>query len=164
VQVGIWYGLQDLGPGTGSYGNFGLIDETMQLKPAFGALSAYAHEGDALKEPCGDFHGPSIAVARPLSGAHLRGAIQVVLSATDPFGVARITLEVDRHEHVRTFTTRPAVATFNVRWRWWNAGRLRRGRHVLKVLAVDERGNESVRTVVIWRAGGRGSAHGHRHA
>ena len=63
-----------------------------------------------------------------------------MLEATDPFGVERITLETDRHHHVRTFTTRPAKATFSVHWWWWNEGRLRPGRHVLKVLAVDKRG------------------------
>jgi hypothetical protein len=154
VPVAIWYGLQDLGPGTGTFGDFGLVDEATGPKPAFGALGAYEREGDTLREPCGDFHGPAISVARPLRGAHLEGATTVALSATDPFGVERITLETDRHHHVRTFTTRPAKSTFNVRWWWWDAGKLPAGRHVLKVIAVDERGNLSVHNVVIWRAGG----------
>jgi hypothetical protein len=82
-----------------------------------------------------------------------------MLSATDPFGVERITLEIDHHHHVRTFTTRPAKAKFSVRWWWWDEGRLRPGRHVLKVLAVDERGNLSAKRVVIWVA----QSHGHGH-
>lgn len=159
VQVGIWYGLQDLVPETGSRSDFGLLNGALAPKPAFSALNGFAREGDTLKEACGDFGGPSISVARPLRGAHLHGPLSVVLSATDRFGVERITLETDRHHHVRTFTTRPAKATFNVHWWWWNEGRLRPGRHVLKVLAVDERGNLSVRRVTIWVARGRG--HGH---
>jgi len=155
VPVALWYGLQDLGPGNGSFGDFGLLDEALGVKPAFAALSAYEREGDTLHESCGDFSGPSISVARPLRGAHLRGATTVMVSATDPFGVERITLETERHHHVRTFTTHPAKGTFHVRWWWWNAGKLPPGRHVLRVLAVDERGNLSVRKVVIWRTGGR---------
>jgi hypothetical protein len=153
VQVAIWYGLQDLSPGLGSPGDFGLLNLGLQPDPAFGALGSYEREGDTLKEPCGNFHGPSISVARPLRGAHLRGAMTVVLSASDPFGVERITLETDRHHHVRTFTTRPAKSTFNVRWWWWDAGKLPAGRHVLKVVAVDKRGNLSTRSVMIWRSG-----------
>ena len=158
VQVGIWFGLQDP---LGSPGDFGLLDGTLAPKPAFGALASYARQGDTLTEPCGDFHGPTITVARPTKGAHLHGALTVVLKATDPFGVERITLETDRHHHVRTFTTRPAKATFSVRWWWWNEGHLRPGRHVLKVLAVDKRGNLTVSRVVIWVM--RGHGHGHSH-
>jgi hypothetical protein len=159
VQVGIWFGLQDLGPGSGSRGDFGLLAQSLQLTPAFSALASYQREGDTLKEPCGDFSGPSISVARPTRGAHLHGALTVVLSATDPFGVQRVTLETDRHHHVRTFTTHPGKPRFNVRWWWWDAGTLRPGRHVLKVLAVDERGNVSTSSFVIWRAAGH--RHGH---
>ena len=157
VQVGIWYGLQDP---LGSPGDFGLLDQALQPKPSLAALSDYARQGDTLTEPCGDFHGPSIAVARPTKGAHLHGPLTVLLSATDPFGVERITLEIDRHHHVRTFTTRPAKARFSVRWWWWNAGQLHPGRHVLKVLAVDKRGNLSSRSIAIWKiAGGRRRHH-----
>jgi len=160
VQVALWYGLQDVGAGLGSRGYFGLLDELMQPKSAFSALSAYAREGDTLSEPCGDFNGPTVTIARPTKGAHLHGPLTVVLSATDRFGVERITLETDRHHHVRTFTTHPGKATFSVRWWWWNEGTLRPGRHVLKVLAVDERGNRSLTRVVIWVT--RGHAHGRR--
>ena len=156
VQVGIWYGLQDP---LGSPGDFGLLDQGLQAKPSFTALADYARQGDTLREPCGDFHGPSISVARPTRGAHLHGPSTVLLSAADPFGVERITLEIDHHHHVRTFTTRPAKATFSVRWWWWNAGKLRAGRHVLKVVAVDERGNLSATRVVFWKMAGGG--HGH---
>ncbi len=153
VQVGIWFGLQDP---AGSPGDFGLLDQALDPKPAFGALNAFAQTGDTLTEPCGDFHGPSISVAHPTKGAHLHGAFTVVLSASDPFGVERITLETGRHHHVRTFTTHPAKPTFKVHWWWWDAGKLSPGRHVFKVLAVDERGNLSVRSFVIWKAGGGG--------
>jgi hypothetical protein len=152
VQVGIWYGLQDVDSGASSFGDFGLVNEGLQLKAAFGALSGYAHQGDTLTEPCGDFQGPTIAVARPTKGAHLHGPMTVVLSASDPVGVVKITLETDRHHHVRTFFKWPVKSTLNVRWWWWNAGTLRPGRHVLKVVAVDKRSNVSVRSIVIWRA------------
>jgi hypothetical protein len=153
VPVAIWYGLQDP---LGSPGDFGLLEQALQPKPAFATLSAYARAGDTLDEPCGDFHGPTITIAHPTKAAHLRGGLTVVLSASDPFGVERITLETDRHHHVRTFTTRPAKATFKVRWWWWDLGKLRPGRHVLHVLAVDERGNFSTRSIVFWKTAGSG--------
>jgi hypothetical protein len=158
VQVGIWFGLQDP---AGSPGDFGLLNQALQPRPSFGALSTFALQGDTLTEPCGNFHGPSITVARPLKGAHLHGPLTVALKASDPFGVERITLEIDGHHHVRTFTTRPAKATFSVRWWWWNEGRLRLGRHVLTVLAVDKRGNLSASRVVLWAVRGHSHSRGH---
>jgi hypothetical protein len=75
----------------------------------------------------------------------------VAVSASSPFGVQRITLETDRHVHVRSFTTHPGLPTFGVHWWWYDANKLRPGRHVFRVLAVDRLGNTSRSSIVIWR-------------
>ncbi len=151
VKVAIWFGLQDLAEENATTADFGLLGTDLQQTPAFSALSAYAHQGDTLHEPCGDFHGPSITISDPVGGQHLTGNTTVALGASDPFGVERITLELDHHQHLRTFTAHPALAKFSVRWFWYDAAKLSPGRHVFEVLAIDERGNESRRSMVIWR-------------
>ncbi len=153
VKVAIWFGLQDLAEENETRADFGLIDTALQPTSAFSALSVYSHQGDTLHEPCGDFHGPSITIARPTQGEHVHGDMTVAVAASDPFGVTRITLETDNHDHVRTFTSHLGLPTFKVRWWWWDAKRLPAGRHVFWVLAVDDRGNTSRRSIVIWRTG-----------
>jgi hypothetical protein len=161
VQVGIWYGLQDIAPFGTPMGSYGLLDSQMTQKPAFAALADYARVGDRLTEPCGDFSGPSISLEHPTSNARYRGPLPIVVSATDQLGVGRITLYYDRSHKIRNFTNPQAPQTLSGVWTWLGARHLAPGRHLLTIQAVDLRGNVSSISVAIWHRAHKARRHHH---
>jgi hypothetical protein len=88
VQVALWFTLQDEGSVTS-----GLLRANGSHKPSFSAMQAYAHEGDTLKEPCGNFTGPKITVASPSNHLRYSGPLPIHVAATSSAGVFRIRLE-----------------------------------------------------------------------
>ena len=58
MQVGIWFGLQDTEPFGAPRSSYGLLDPSLQPKPAYAALTEYDRNGDRLSEQCGGQQGP----------------------------------------------------------------------------------------------------------
>lgn len=162
VQVGIWFGLQDTEPFDNPRNRYGLLDSTLNRKPSYEALSEYAHNGDRLTEPCGNFNGPTIALIAPKQGAHYMGTLPITVTASDPFGVHQISLYHDG-QIIRNFTARPAVPTLTGHMVWWGAWKISPGRHVLTVTAVDEKNNTSSASFVIYHEAGSPAEAKSRH-
>ena len=160
VQVGIWFGLQDTEPFDNPRGQYGLLDSSLTPKPAYGALSDYAHNGDRLTEPCGNFSGPAITLVHPAQGGRYTGELSITVSASDPFGVHQISLYHDGIL-IRNFTAYPATPTLTGHMRWFGSLKISPGKHVLTVKAEDEKGNVSSASFVIYHGAGRPSAKRH---
>jgi hypothetical protein len=158
VQVGIVYAMQDIPPFENPRGQYGLLEDTLAPKPAFGALAEYGHSGDRLSEPCGSFGGPAIRLARPRPNIRYNGTLPIVVSASDPFGVRQISLFHDGRI-IRHFTAKPAPATLTGRMVWFGAFKISPGRHVLTITAVDTKGNTSATSIAIYHAGAGHRAH-----
>jgi hypothetical protein len=162
VQVGIWFGLQDTSPFGSPIASFGLLDGNLARKPAFAALADYARNGDRLTEPCGAFESPSIRVSYPTANSHYERTLPVTVSASDARGVWRISLYGDGRK-IRNFGGLPAPARLSGKMVWFGARLLSRGRHVLKVEAIDTNGNTSTVSIVIWHGPAATKHQPHRH-
>jgi hypothetical protein len=157
VQVAIWFPLQDEGPIVS-----GLLRENGSRKPAFAAMQAYAHKGDQLDEPCGDFSGPAIDISAPADHTTYSGALPISVSARDPMGVGRITLKIDG-KLIRNYTNQGFPSTLAGALHWHGAARIPPGRHILTFIAIDKLRNVTQRSVVIYhRAPHRRRHHGRR--
>jgi hypothetical protein len=150
VQVGIWYGLQDTGPFDSPRGEYGLLDADLAPRPAYSALAEYARHGDRLRGSCGNFKGPKIELLHPARGMRFGGALRIAVRASDPTGVARISLFGDR-QPIYNFAPRIALRTLGGTVKWTGARALRRGRHLLTVTASDMKGNTTRTSVNIYR-------------
>jgi hypothetical protein len=156
VQVAIWFPLQDEGDEVA-----GLLRADGSRKPSFEAMADYAHHGDQLSEPCGDFSGPSIDIATPSDHTSYTGTLPISVSAHDPQGVGRITLEIDG-KLIRNYTNQAFPSTLAGALHWHGAAHIRPGRNVLTFIAVDKLRNTSQRSLVIYhrvRRGGRRHKH-----
>lgn len=162
VQVGIWFGLQDTEPFDSPRGQYGLLYSSLAPKPAFEALSEYAHDGDRLTEPCGNFNGPTIELLHPKPNAHYTGTLPITVSSSDPFGVHQISLYDDGHI-IRNFTAHPDVPTLKGSMVWWGAWKISHGRHVLTIVATDAKNNSTSRSYVIYHDAGKPSGKRQRH-
>lgn len=144
VQVALWFPLQDEGPVVA-----GLLRANGSRKPAFAAMQAYARHGDQLTEPCGSFSGPSIDISAPSDHTTYTGILPIRVSARDPQGVARITLEIDG-KLIRNYTNPAYPVTLAGALHWHGAARIPYGRHILSFLAIDKVRNTSQRSIVIY--------------
>lgn len=163
VQVGIWYGLGESEPFGTPRDSYGLLNTDLSPKPAYQALSEYARDGDRLTEPCGNFQGPTINLVRPKTKSSYANTLPIVVSASDPLGVGRITLYHDG-QIIRNFTAKPAVTTLNGQMTWYGARLLSMHEpHVLTVLAVDSKGNTSTTSIVIYHGSPSTRRASHRH-
>jgi Cellulase (glycosyl hydrolase family 5) len=161
VQIAIWYGMQDMPPFDNPRGEYGLLSSSLNPKPAFGALSEYAHNGDRLSEPCGNFSGPAIKVSKPLAGAHYKNTLPIVVSASDPYGVHQISLYHDG-QIIRNFTSKPPVTNLTGSMTWYGARLIGTGKHVLTITAIDVKGNTSSTSVVVYHGAERKAHRKHR--
>lgn len=152
VQVGIWYGLQDIEPFDSSRGSYGLLGPSLNPKPAYGALVDYTHKGDHLTEPCGGQGGPAISVTSPKAGARYTNTLPISVSASDKVGVYQISLYGDGHL-IRNFYVHGGTPTLNGHMVWFGARLLKPGRHKLTATAFDERNNTATTSIMIVRAG-----------
>ncbi len=162
VGPSFWFTLDDLGSADTPNNRFGLIRPDGSHKPAFDAFSDYAHNGDHLTDPCGDFAGPSIAM---LELGDAKGAnrltsswskqLHVKVQATDGHVVGRITLYLDGKK-IRNFTAQQAgvvTAEMNID----QAKRLPAGAHRLTVFAKDMKGNSSSQDFTVTKLGVAGA-------
>jgi hypothetical protein len=158
VQVALWFPLQDEG-GTLS----GLSRSNGSRKPAFGAMQAYAAQGDQLTEPCGVVIGPKITIASPGNLQAYQGPMPIHVFATSDAGVWRIRLMVDGRL-VRNFDDLSYPTMLAGAMQWMGGKRISLGQHTLTVLAFDKEHNVSQLslTVIHGPKGARGAGGSHR--
>jgi hypothetical protein len=159
VQVGIWYGLQDIEPFDSPRGSYGLLGSNLAPKPAYGALADYSHNGDRLTEQCGGQQGPAIKLTSPKTGVRYTNTLPITVSASDSVGVYQISLYHDGHI-IRNFYVHGGTTTLNGHMVWYGARLLSPGRHTLTARAFDERNNTSTTSIMIVR-GGKHKKHKH---
>jgi hypothetical protein len=123
-------------------------------------MQAYAHHGDQLTEACGSFSGPRIDVSAPADHATYSGTLPISVSARDPEGVGRITLEING-KLIRNYTNQAFPRTLAGALHWHGAAHIRPGRNVLTFIAVDKLRNTSQTSIVIYHR--LPSRHGHHH-
>jgi hypothetical protein len=131
---------------------YGTLRPDLSPKPVFGALKTFAARGDVLpaSEQCGDFQPPAVNIGAPTDGAVFAGPLPIDASASDPSGVARISLYVDDSvNEIRNFTNPDAPKSLDGGLQWQGAKRLANGPHKLTVTAVDPLGNVGSRTVTV---------------
>ncbi len=162
VQVGIWYGLQDIEPFDSARGSYGLLDSNLVPKPAYGALAEYDHNGDRLTEACGGEQGPSLKLMSPKAGVRYTNTLPITVSASDSAKVYQISL-YDEGKIIRSFYVHGGTTTLSGHMVWYGARLLSPGKHTLTAKAFDERNNTSTTSITIIRAVKPKKHKRHRH-
>lgn len=155
VQVALWFPLEDEGPVTS-----GLLRSNGSRKPSFAAMQAYAHEGDKLTEPCGNFTGPKITVSSPANHFTYRGPLPIRVSAKSPYGVFRIRLEWDG-KLIRNYGGGGFPTSLFGAIDWQHAKHIAYGWHTLTFLAYDKENNVSQISIRVFHARPKSRRHGH---
>lgn len=163
VQVGIWYGLQDVEPFGSPRGSYGLLEPNLAPKPAYAALAEYDRYGDRLSEECGNAQqGPTVKLVSPKPGARYSNTLPITVTASDNSAkVYQISLYQEGHV-IRSFYVHGGVPTLSGHMVWYGARLLKPGKHTLMAKAFDERNNVASTSIVIVRAG-KPRKHKHRH-
>jgi hypothetical protein len=156
VTNALWFTLQDTS--SASIEQLGLLRRDGSAKPSWAAFQAVAAGHDAAAgETCGDFTPPSIEVGTPRDGARYVDRLPITVTASDPSGVGRITLQADGRT-IRNFTTGktraagfpPTLSTTGVKpFTWYGASKLSRGRHTITAIAVDGNRNTATRRFTV---------------
>jgi hypothetical protein len=146
VQVALWFPLQDEGVVTS-----GLLRENGSRKPSFTAMRNFAHEGDQLTEPCGNFTGPKITIASPRSHVSYSGPLPIDVTAKSTDGVFRIRLEIDG-KLIRNYDGPGFPTTLFGALDWQGAKHIPYGWHTLTFLAYDKQRNISQASIRIYHA------------
>ena len=150
VAVGIWFELVDNGAADTPLNRFGLLDSSLQPKPAYQTLKNIAQNGDQLTGDCGNFNAPQITIVSPTANQAAPGALHIAVSATSPAGVSRISLYYDGSNLIRNFTDSRHPTTLSGTIDWQGAKKLAPGAHALVVRAIDPQGNPSSQTVTFF--------------
>ena len=132
---------------------FGLLRADGSPKPAWDVYDQYLHGGDRLRGACGDFTAPRITIRLPRRHQRFPKDLPISVSATDVSGVPRITLLIDGRK-IRNFTDARAPRQARGFIDWQGAKRLRAGRHVITVLALDRYRNTARRAVAVVKVKG----------
>jgi hypothetical protein len=159
LQVALWFPLQDEGALVS-----GLVRARGSRKPSFGAMRAYARNGDRLRESCGVFTGPRIRVLSPANRKAYTGALPLHVFARSSVGVFRITIKVDGRL-IRNYDGPSYPTTLSGFLDWQGAKHIAYGRHTLTFTAFDRERNVSQRSLTVYhRPAGRHRRHrnGHR--
>jgi hypothetical protein len=148
VTRAVVFRLRDEGGADTPAARYGLLRADGSPKPAWGTLTSYVRAGDQRKGPCGDFTPPRITIRLPRARARFPKDLAISVRASDRSGVGRITLLADGRK-IRNFTdpTNPLTARGFIRWQ--GAKRLRVGRHVITVVALDRYRNTARRSVAV---------------
>jgi hypothetical protein len=149
--------LQDEGAVTS-----GLVRADGSHKPSYAAMRSYAHDGDRLKEPCGNFTGPKIEISSPSNHIAYSGPLPIHVSAVSKEGVFRIRLEVDG-KLIRNYDGKTYPSVLSGRLTWQGAKHIAYGRHTLTFLAYDKARNVSERSITIIHTRPKRKHHRHKH-
>ena len=150
VQVGIWYGLQDIEPFGSPRSSYGLLDPSLQPKPAYAALAEYDRNGDRLTEQCGGQQGPTVKLMSPKTGVRYSNTLPISVTASDSEKVYQISLYDEGHI-IRSFYVHGGTTTLSGHMVWYGARLLKPGKHTLTAKAFDERNNTSTTSITIVR-------------
>jgi hypothetical protein len=150
VQVGIWFGLQDTEPFGTPRNSYGLLDPSLQPKPAYTALAEYDRNGDRLNEQCGGTQGPTVKLTSPKKGVRYSNTLSISVTASDSAKVYQISL-YDGGHIIRSFFVHGGLPTLSGHMVWYGARLLKPGKHTLTAKAFDERNNTSTTSITIVR-------------
>ncbi len=157
VQVALWFPLTDEGAVTS-----GLLRANGSRKPSFAAMRAYAHEGDSLHEPCGNFSGPKITLSSPTNHVSYSGPLPIHVTASSSAGVFRIRLEWDG-KLIRNYDGSGFPTTLFGALDWQGAKHIPYGWHTLTILAYDKEKNVSEASIRIYHARPKPKKHRSHH-
>ncbi len=160
MQVGIWYGLQDTEPFGSPRSSYGLLDPSLQPKPAYAALAEYDRNGDRLSEQCGGQQGPTVKLTSPKTGVRYSNTLPISVTASDSAKVYQISLYDEGHI-IRSFYVHGGMPTLSGHMVWYGARLLSPGKHTLTAKAFDERNNTSTTSITIVRTA-KSKKHKHR--
>jgi Bacterial Ig domain len=147
VQLALWYPLTDEGPVVS-----GLLRANGSAKPAYAAMRSYLEHGDQQTGTCGNFAGPKITPYNPTNGQRYRGKLKIKVLASDPAGIRRVRLFDDGHlvrNWVPFLFTHTYPQSTVAAMRWFGAIKLRPGRHVLTIVAIDRLENKTTTSLTI---------------
>ena len=162
VQVGIWFGLQDTEPFGTPRNSYGLLDPSLQPKPAYAALAGYDRNGDRLSEECGGQQGPAVKLTSPKTGVRYSNTLPISVTASDSAKVYQISLYEEGHI-IRSFFVHGGLTTLSGHMVWYGARLLKPGKHTLTAKAIDERNNTSTTSITIVRMAKPKKHKRHRH-
>jgi hypothetical protein len=84
--------------------------------------------------PSGDTTPPAVSITSPTSGAHVKGKIKIVATASDNVGVTSVQFQVDGNNLGSPDTLSPYTIV-------WNTSGVAQGYHTLTAIARDKAGN-----------------------
>ncbi len=103
---------------------------------------------DGTGGAAGDTTGPTVSFTSPAASSTVSGTVAVSVSASDPAGVAMVTVSVDG---TLLCSGAPLVSCS------WNTRRATAGAHTLTAVATDAKGNRSSTAVTVNLAAGSGT-------
>jgi hypothetical protein len=158
VQVALWFPVQDEGPVVS-----GLLRADGSHKPSFTAMREYMRHGDQVQGECGAFKGPAIHVSSPSDRISYSGPLPIKVSASSAQGVWRITLQCDGRT-LRNYEGKTYPHSLAGFLDWQGAKHIKRGKHLLTIIAYDRERNVSRVYLLIYHRGGHAARARHgRH-
>ncbi len=157
VQVALWFPVQDEGEL-----DSGLLRADGSHKPSFAEMRDYLRYGDRMKGECGAFSGPAIKVSSPSDRISYWGPLPIHVNATSRQGVWRITLQADGHT-LRNWEGKTYPHSLTGFLNWQGAKHIRRGQHVLTIIAYDRERNVSRVNLLIFHRRGHLARTHRRH-
>jgi Bacterial Ig domain len=154
VAESMWFSLADIDSSSPDYDRrLGLLDQSLNAKPAFGAFQNAAGVGAI---PCGgalDKTPPTVRFVSPATNQQYLTVLKIGVAADDAQGVTNLDLFVDGKEvPVVTKSQTATAAKFSLTWQ--GAKQLSYGPHTLVAKAYDEAKNLGTATVKVIKVGG----------
>jgi hypothetical protein len=154
VAHALWFSLWDVQSSDPRYDHqLGLMDDQLNLKPAFGAFQG---AGGAGAIACGvpvDLQPPAVRIGAPTDGAIYLEALKIAVSADDNAGVTNLDIFVDGKE-IPVVTKSQTATAAKASLEWQGAKKLAYGPHTLVAKAFDEAKNVGTATVKFTKVGG----------
>jgi hypothetical protein len=145
VQVAMWFNNRDLFADGKMNNMYGLLRFDGSKRPAYDAFRDYAHSGDKLTTPCGDFGAPTVQIVEPQTSTVIGDKDPLTIRALSPDkDVLRMTFAIKgAPSEIRNFTNsgQPLAGNTPLGITWQGAKRLPFGTHTVVVTAVDAQGN-----------------------
>jgi hypothetical protein len=154
VAQAIWFSLADVDSASPDYDRrLGLLDQSLNPKPAF---SAFAAAGGVGAIPCGgvvDTTPPTVRILAPTSNTVYLAALPISITADDDQGVTNVDVFMDGKE-IPVVTKSQTATAAKVALDWQGAKKLAYGPHTLLVKAYDEAKNVGTATAKVTKVGG----------
>jgi hypothetical protein len=151
LEAASWFTMRDApGASPDELRHYGLLRSDGTRKPAWNQMYGLLRGTIPSAGECGaDLSGPDLVIERPSRNLRFRGPLKLSIRVRDASGLAGI-----RYFNGNTkFTSvnNPAIVNSGkpVRTRWFGARKLRPGRHTIKIVAVDKKGNQTSARVAV---------------